>query len=208
MNEMTSTQHLTAARPTSSSSHLFGRLAVFSYGMASYAIGVAGLLALILATLGVLPLSGGPVHIEGVAGRLAFDVALVALFGIQHAIMARPAFKRWWTTVIPKAAERATFVLLSGLLMANAIWLWQPLDGALWTVESQAGRWLLLGGCAFGWAYMLTASFAIDHFELFGVKQVWRNLRGLDTPEPKLAQRLMYRFDRHPLMTGVVLGLW
>jgi len=205
---MTSTQELAAAPSSLSSANLLGRVAVFGYGMASYAIGVAGLLAMILATLGVLPLTGGPLHLDGRAGAIAFDVVLVALFGIQHAIMARPAFKQWWTTVIPKAAERSTFVLLSGLLMANAIWLWQPLDGALWTVESPTGRWLLLGGCALGWAYMLTASFAIDHFELFGVKQVWRNLRGLDTQEPKLVQRLMYRFDRHPLMTGVVLGLW
>lgn len=187
---------------------VFTRRVTFAYGAVCYLVGVSGLSYLILVTLGVLPLGGGPIDLESNAAKITFNLFLIALFGLQHAIMARAGFKRWWTGIIPKAAERATFTLLSGLLMANAMFFWQPLEGGLWSVESAASRWTLLSVCALSWAYMLTASFAIDHFELFGLKQVWRNLRGLDTGEPQLVQRLMYRFDRHPLMTGVLFGVW
>lgn len=199
---------LSAATRSSLSASTFGRRAIFAYGLACYAIGVAGLNYMILVTLGMVPLTGGPLALDSTGAKITCNLLLIAVFGIQHAIMAREGFKRWWTRIIPKAAERATFTLIAGLLVAAIMFFWQPLDGSVWSVQSEAGRGVLLGLCAFGWAYMLLASFAIDHFELFGVKQVWRNLRGLDTEEPKLAQRLMYRFDRHPIMTGVLLGLW
>lgn len=200
---VTDTFQRPAARPST-----LGRRAVFAYGVTCYALGVSGLLYLILVTLGLVPFTGGPIAIGSTGGAVAFNLGLVALFGIQHAIMARQGFKERWTRVIPPAAERSTFVLLAGGLMANAMFLWQPLPDVVWSVEATTGRWALYAGCALGWAYMLAASFAIDHFELFGLKQVWRNLRGLDTAEPKLQQRFLYKFDRHPLMTGVVLGLW
>ncbi len=186
----------------------FSRRAVFAYGVGAYNVGVAGLVALILATLGILPFTGGPVAIDGQGWRIAFNLGLISLFGVQHAIMARPAFKRWWTQVIPAAAERSTFVALSGILMGAIVGLWQPLPEVIWSAENGALRNALLGGCAFGWAYLLAATFAIDHFELFGLKQVWRNLKGLRTPSPTFQARLMYRFDRHPIMTGVLIGLW
>ncbi|MCB9914762.1 MAG: hypothetical protein H6828_06375 [Planctomycetes bacterium] len=199
----------TTLRPSQPAMTLsLGRVAVFAYGVTCYALGVSGLLYLILVTLGVVPLGLGAAPIAGTAAKLAVNVGLVALFGVQHAIMARQGFKQRFTQVIPAAAERSTFVLLSGLILASILFFWQPLEGSLWSVGAGVGRMALLGGCALGWSYMLAASFAIDHFELFGLKQVWRNLRGLDTQEPKLVQRLMYKFDRHPLMSGILLGLW
>lgn len=180
----------------------------FLYGVGCYHVGVAGLVSMILATLGVLPYTGGPVRIEGTWAPIAFNLALISVFGIQHAIMARPAFKKRWTRVIPEAVERSTFTAISGALMGALIWLWQPLGDVVWTVGDGPARWAVTGLCALGWAYMFTASFAIDHFELFGLRQVWGALRGLDTAPPKFRARLMYRFDRHPIMTGVFVALW
>ena len=182
--------------------------AVFVYGVGAYTVGVSGLVALILATLEILPFTGGPVSIDGTAGRIAFNLGLISLFGIQHAIMARPAFKRRWTQIIPAAAERSTFVALAGILMGAIVGLWQPLPEVLWAAGDGAPRYALLSLCAFGWAYLLAATFAIDHFELFGLRQVWRGLKGNSTPSPSFQARFMYRFDRHPIMTGVLIGLW
>lgn len=200
---------LSPAAPATLGAHLdLAGVAQFAYGVGSYAIGVAGLLALILRSLGVLPAAGSPIALPGTWAPIALNLGLIAVFGVQHAIMARPAFKERWTRIIPKAVERATFVALSGLIMGAIVWLWQPLPAVVWSVESGAARAALLGLCAAGWAYLLLASFAIDHFELFGLRQVWRRLRGLDTAAPAFRARLMYRFDRHPIMTGVLVGLW
>jgi len=191
-----------------SSASTLARCITLVYGVGAYTIGVAGLVYIILVTLGLVPFTGGPLSVGSTGAAIAVNLGLVALFGVQHAIMARPGFKRRWTQIIPAAAERSTFTMLAGALMVLAMWLWQPLETSLWSIETPALRWALLGGCAFGWCYLLAATFAIDHFELFGLKHVWRNLRGLETPEPSFKQRAMYRFDRHPIMSGVLLGLW
>jgi protein-S-isoprenylcysteine O-methyltransferase Ste14 len=184
------------------------RWGILAFGLTSYAIGVAGLCYLILSSMGFVPYTGGPVAIESTGGRIAFSLALVALFGVQHAVMARSSFKAWWTKIIHPAAERSLFTLLAGALMALLCWLWQPLDSQVWLVETPALRIGLLALAGLGWTYLLAATFAIDHFELFGVKQVLRNLKGRPTASPPLTSRLMYRFDRHPIMSGVLIGLW
>ncbi|MCP3918996.1 MAG: isoprenylcysteine carboxylmethyltransferase family protein [bacterium] len=163
---------------------------------------------LIAATFGFAPFGPGPVQIVSTPVAIVFNLALVALFGIQHTIMARPAFKARWTQIVSPAIERSIFTLLSGLLMALMMWLWQPLSSVLWSVETPALRIAMIGAQALGWTYMLSATFAIDHFELFGLRQVQRNLKGDDTPSPPLVKRLMYRFDRHPLMSGILVALW
>ena len=196
----------TALAPSSSS--FASRYAILAYGAACYVLGVGGLGMLILASLGILPLTGGPVETTTMFGALAVNAALVAAFAIQHTIMARPAFKRAWGRVLPASAERSTFVLLAGVLMACIVWMWQPLPGAAWAVETAWLRWTLLGACAIGWSYMLLASFAIDHFELFGLRQTWRASRGDTTPPPAFKERLQYSFDRHPIMTGILIALW
>ena len=197
----------TITLPNRQSSTL-SRVLIFAYGVTCYALGVSGLVWLILVTLGIVPFAVGPIEIATPAAAIGFNIALVALFGIQHAIMARPWFKERWTKIIPASAERSTFTLLAGLLMANMMFLWQPLGAEIWTVQNETVQLAMRGLCAFGWVYMLTATFAIDHFELFGLKQVYRQLRGDSTPAPAFQQRLMYHFDRHPLMTGVLIAIW
>lgn len=197
-----------AALPTSSTAAAPARLAIFIYGVVTYGIGVTGLCWLIACSLGLVPFTGGPLHLASTGAAIAFNLSLVAVFGLQHAIMARPEFKARWTRVIPTPMERPTFVLLAGAIMGTAMWLWQPLPAVIWSVDAQALAIGIRVLGALGWAYMLAASFAINHFELFGLQQVWMQLRGRAEARVPFVQRFMYRFDRHPLMSGILIGLW
>ena len=185
-----------------------GRWWICIYGLTCYTAGVTGLVALILLTLGTLPVTGGLLALRGDLSRTAFNLGLVAAFGVQHAAMASAGFKRWFRRALPATVERLTLTAMAGLLVVVLVWLWQPLPARLWHAETVVLRHALLGLCAAGWSYLLLATFAIDHFELFGVKQAWRYLTGKPTPEPALRVTLMYRFDRHPIMTGVLVGIW
>jgi len=180
---------------------------LLGYSVLCYAVGVVGQLGLVLACMGVLPLGGGPVRIESNAGAIAFDLGWVLLFGAQHILMSRPGFKRAWRARLPLASERPTFTLLAGAIMAGAIWTWQPVPGVLWSVDGTAAVFLRMVA-GLGWAYLLFASFAINHLELFGVQQAWQHLRGQEITSPVFERRWMYRFDRHPIMTGMLIGLW
>ncbi len=191
-----------------SSCSLIYRIAVFGYGVAAYAIGVTALLALILTMLGGLPFTGGPLRTLGFGGGLTLDVLLLLTFALQHSLMARPSFKARWTRLIPAAAERSTYVLATGLVLAPMLALWQPMPNVVWLIEAPILRWCVLGVALAGWAYLFAASFAINHFELFGLQQVYQTVRGHPLTEAPFQERWMYRFDRHPVMTGVLIGLW
>jgi protein-S-isoprenylcysteine O-methyltransferase Ste14 len=187
---------------------LIYRVAVFAYGVAAYAVGVAALLTLILIMLGVFRFTGGPLGTLGLGAGLALDLLLLVAFAIQHSVMARPSFKVRWTRIIPAAAERSTYVLATGLALAPLLALWQPMPAIVWSVEAPLFRWCLYGVALAGWTYLFAASFAINHFELFGLQQAYQALRAHPlTPAPFL-ERWMYRFDRHPIMTGIVIGMW
>jgi protein-S-isoprenylcysteine O-methyltransferase Ste14 len=183
------------------------RTGVLAYGVASYAVGVAALVALILVMLGLVPFAG-LVPIESPALATLFNVGMLVVFAVQHSVMARKSFKERWTRVINPAMERSTYLLATGVLLLPMLALWQPIDGVLWSVESGWGRALIQGAALFGWAYLFVASFAISHFELFGLQQVWREFRGQAPLALPFRERWMYRFDRHPIMTGFLLGLW
>lgn len=186
----------------------FYRIAVFSYGIVCYAIGVAALLALMAVMLGLLPFTGGPVRGLSVLEGVALDALLLTLFALQHSVMARASFKARWTQWIPAAAERSTYVLATGLCLLPLLLLWQPMPSVVWSVGTPWLRWALTGLALAGWVYLFAASFAINHFELFGLQQVYQALRGKPvTPAPFL-ERWMYRFDRHPIMTGILIGIW
>ena len=185
-----------------------GRWTLFLLGVSFYGIGVFGLCWLIACCLGFVPFTGGPVSLDSTAAAVALNLGLVALFGVQHAVMARPAFKERWTKVVPPALERSIFTLLAGLLMALAMWLWQPLSGQVWSFDAPVAKGALWTLGALGWGYLFASTFAIDHFELFGLRQVFANLRGRSAAAPSFKRRLMYRFDRHPIMSGVLVGLW
>ena len=187
---------------------LVRRLAIFCYGVAAYAIGVAALIGLILTMLGLRPFTGGPLERLGFASALALDFVLLAAFAVQHSVMARPSFKTRWTRIIPAACERSTYVLATGLVLLPLLTLWQPMPRLIWSVEQPILRWLLVGGALVGWAYLFLATFAINHFELFGLQQVYQALRGRPLTPAPFKERWMYRFDRHPIMTGVLIGIW
>ncbi len=187
---------------------LIYRVTVFAYGLAAYAIGVGALAALILTMLGVLPFTGGPLGTLSPGAGIALDLGLLVAFSLQHSVMARPSFKARWTRIIPAAAERSTYMLATGLFLLPLLALWQPMPAVVWSVDAPLLRWLLIGVALASWAYLFVASFAINHFELFGLQQVWQTLCGRPLTSAPFRERWMYRFDRHPIMTGVLIGIW
>jgi len=184
------------------------RLGILAYGVASYLVGVVALVAVILASLGAYAFTGGPVHIASPFAAVLFNVGLLVLFGVQHSVMARPAFKERWTRIIHPSMERSTFLLATGAVLLPLVVLWQPLPAVVWSSSSPVVRGTLTGVALLGWVYLFVATFAIDHFELFGLQQSWRGFRDQPPVPPPFRERWMYRFDRHPIMTGVLVGLW
>lgn len=202
---------MTAQNPALVASHspsTLSRLAILGYGVVSYAVGVTGLVWLIAASLDLVPFTGGGLSFATPGTALAFNLSMVLLFGLQHAVMARPAFKERWTRVVPNSIERSTFVLVTGVIVSSMMFFWQPFEGLAWAVQNDALFVGLRVLGVLGWAYLFAASFAINHFELFGLQQVWRHFTGRPAPRVPFVQRLMYRFDRHPIMTGMLVGLW
>jgi protein-S-isoprenylcysteine O-methyltransferase Ste14 len=139
---------------------------------------------------------------------LAVDVFLVAAFGVQHSVMARPGFKAWWTRFVPQEIERSTYVWVSNLVFAGLMWAWQPLGPTIWHVESATGRTLLWGLFAVGWLMVPLVSLSISHFDLFGTRQVWLYLRGRPYTHLPFGTPGVYRFVRHPLYVGWLIAFW
>jgi protein-S-isoprenylcysteine O-methyltransferase Ste14 len=139
---------------------------------------------------------------------VATDIVLLGLFAIQHTIMTRLAFKRWWKTIIPEAIERSVFVLLSSLLLLLMNWQWKPLPEIVWQVDNVLGRILLYSVAAAGWALVLYATFLINHFDLFGLRQVWLCYSKVEYTHVKFKETVLYRWVRHPLMLGFIIAFW
>jgi len=142
------------------------------------------------------------------AQSVMVNIALLGLFAIQHTIMARPAFKKWLTKVIPEQVERSTFVLASSLLLALLFWQWRPMLGVIWSVDNPTGRAVLFGLFWLGWGTVLFSSFIINHFDLFGLRQVWLHFTNREYHHLEFQARSLYRLIRHPLMLGIVIGSW
>jgi methanethiol S-methyltransferase len=181
------------------------RVMALPYALAAYVVGVGGLAWLALSLGEVTPwprlvATNGP-------GGLWADLGLVLLFGLAHSVMARRSFKKRWTRIVPWWAERSTYVLTAGLLLAVMVSFWQPLPGVVWSVS---GPWatLLWGLCALGWLYLLLSTWAIDHFDLFGLRQGYLHAVGRKYAPIEFKQKWMYRYSRHPIMAGVLLGVW
>jgi methanethiol S-methyltransferase len=138
---------------------------------------------------------------------VALDAALLALFAVQHTVMARPWFKRRWTRIVPAAAERTTYVLAASLALGLVFWWWRPVGGTAWSVAGPAADvvWALY---AAGWAVAVSSTFMISHFDLFGLRQAWLHARGTRYSPPLFTERGLYRRIRHPLMAGFVIVFW
>ena len=185
------------------------RTLILLYGVICYAIFFATFLYAIgfIDNLWV-PKSMDSARESSLATALVTDLGLLALFAIQHSVMARPAFKRWWTEWVPEGAERSTYTLLSSAALIALFTYWQPLGGAIWSVTSVPGQAAIYVGYAFGWGLLLMSTFTISHFDLFGLRQVW--LQFVGTPYQPVAFRepWLYRQVRHPLYVGWLFIFW
>src|SRR5579863_2142392 len=139
---------------------------------------------------------------------LAIDLVLLGLFAVQHSVMARPGFKAVWTRIVPRTVERSTYVLFSSLLLILIFWKWQAMPAVVWDVSAPLPRMLLLALSALGWLILLLSTFMINHFDLFGLRQVYLRMRGLDYQPLNFTQRAFYKFVRHPIMLGFVIAFW
>jgi methanethiol S-methyltransferase len=139
---------------------------------------------------------------------LAINVVLLGLFAVQHSVMARQGFKAVWTKIVPRVVERSTYVLISSLLLALICWKWQAIPTVIWDVSSPVFKTLLMALFALGWLILLFSTFIINHFDLFGLRQVYLRLRGLEYTPLNFSERALYRFVRHPLYLGFVIAFW
>lgn len=186
-----------------------GRLVAFCYGVVAYVL----FLLVFLYTIGfvgnlVVPKSidSGPEGSLGVA--VSINVLLLGLFAVQHSVMARPWFKAWWTKIVPEPIERSTYVLVSSLLLVLLFWQWRPMTQSIWQVDQpvwQTLLWVLFGG---GFAMVLYSTFLIDHFDLFGLRQVYLYWQGREDSPPQLLVPSLYKWMRHPLMVGFLIAFW
>ena len=148
---------------------------------------------------------------ETMGNTILIDTLLMALFAIQHTIMARPAFKAWWTRIVPRPIERSTFVLVTSLILLFLFWQWRPItydDLPVWQTEAAWGRGMLYALFALGWVLVFWSSFLIDHFDLFGLRQVYLNWKGREYTHNPFRTPAIYRYVRNPLMLGFLLASW
>jgi protein-S-isoprenylcysteine O-methyltransferase Ste14 len=143
-----------------------------------------------------------------IAGSLLIDAGLLALFALQHSIMARPGFKRVWTRIVPEESERSTFVLFASLALALVCWQWRPLPYAVWSVDEPIGSKAVLAVSWGGWGLLLVSTFLISHFHLFGLSQGLARFLGHTPPEPAFVTPFLYRWLRHPIYAGFILAFW
>ena len=191
------------------STHIIYRLAAFIYGLISYTIFfVTFLYACGFVGNIIVPRSIDSAPIVPLSHALFVNIALLGFFGLQHSGMARQEFKQKWTQLVPQAVERSTYVLFSSLCLMTLFYFWQPMGGTLWQVDNRIGAIALYSVCATGWLTVLASTFFINHFDLFGLRQVWLCLRNKDYTHLKFVTPGPYKLVRHPLYVGFMLAFW
>jgi protein-S-isoprenylcysteine O-methyltransferase Ste14 len=197
-----------ASNPSSTSASAGGVLAL-AFGAISYAV----FLVAFLYAIGFVGNLVVPKTIDSGAERLIqealiVNVLLLGAFAIQHSVMARPGFKKWWTKIIPKSIERSTFVLLASLLLLLLYWQWRPITTQVWAVEHSVGQILLQALYFLGWLIVFLGTFMINHFDLFGLRQVYLKLRNQEYTNLNFRVPGFYKFVRHPIMLGFLIAFW
>ena len=189
------------------------KLIVLTYGFINYNLGSMALVTLIAFLFNLIPANP---YINGIdAGEsgngivaLVVNVSLIALFGLQHSVMARPRFKKWLTRYLPEHAERSTFMLATAIVAFALIAFWQPVPTTVWQADSAAVYNTLLTVGLSGWALVFYSTFQINHFDLFGLRQVWLYFRGKAYTQLPFQVNGLYKYIRHPIMTGALIGIW
>ena len=185
------------------------RVGILLYGVTTYAL----FLGTFLYAIGFVGGFAVPTTLDGAptmpwANALAIDLALLTLFAVPHSVMARPAFKRWWTQMIPESAERSTYVLVSNVSMIAMFYWWEPLGGSLWNLSNPVAVSIMYLGFALGWGLVLVSTFLTSHWDLFGLRQVWLQFRQRDYEPIEFVAPLPYRIVRHPLYLGWLIAFW
>jgi protein-S-isoprenylcysteine O-methyltransferase Ste14 len=179
------------------------------YGAVSYLI----FFVTFLYAIGFVSKLGVPKDIDGgtvdpLVESIVINVLLMSVFAIQHSVMARPAFKRWWTRIVPTSVERSTYVLFATLALILLLWQWRPIPQVVWSVGSPSIATVVTAVSLFGWLLVLLSTFLINHFELFGLHQVINNARGKQMPTARFKTPALYKFVRHPIYLGFIIAFW
>ena len=183
---------------------------ILLFGVLSYAVGIGGLAYFIhyIGSWEFLPIHINSAEAGALVPAVAINLALMVLFGLHHTVAARPKFKAAVTNVLPVAAERSSYVLISGVMMILICLYWQPIEGTIWQATTPWLQWMLTGFYLLGWVICVGSSFMINHFELFGLQQVYLNLRRKVAVEDTFTERGLYGIVRHPIQLGVLIGIW
>jgi protein-S-isoprenylcysteine O-methyltransferase Ste14 len=186
-----------------------GRVLAFCYGLVAYAIFFGTFLyAIGFVDALVVPKAIDDGEVTPVLEAVVINVVLLSIFAVQHSVMARQSFKRWWTKLVPASVERSTYVLLASLALILVFWQWRPIPTVIWQVNEPLAASALVALSFFGWFIVLLSTFLINHFELFGVQQVLNNLVGRKSSTSSLKTPFLYKFVRHPLYVGFIIAFW